>query len=378
MYVLVIGFRKGLVKALTRMQIPYSLLVTKLPQSKLNQVKIISVSQFPSNPSQLKQTVLEIENSKVSPTHIIAAVESAVYPASLLRQALNCRSSAKSIIRRCSNKSDMKVFLSKFEVPMTDFLTSSQVKTVDDVAATLSLPLVVKDASNSGGRGIQFVNNRDELQKNMGKNRIYEKIINGAEGSIESFVNHGEILFSSVTEYYIKKFSNLVPASYEDPILKAIHGLNQLVIKSLGIKWGMTHLEYYLTDNGLLFGEIALRPPGGYIMKLIKSAYDFDPWEALVSVELDLAFTFPKAAQKYAACLLYHPGEGTIESVNEVTSPSLEKHRFKLKAGDTVSRRIGVGEDIGYTTFSDTNVNLIKQDINDLVEQPPFSYRKNT
>lgn len=53
--------------------------------------------------------------------------------------------------------------------------------------------------------------------------------------------------------------------------------MNHQVIKALNIKWGLTHLEYYGDRNGELFGEIALRPTGGYIMELIKCAYDFDP-----------------------------------------------------------------------------------------------------
>ena len=35
---------------------------------------------------------------------------------------------------------------------------------------------------------------------------------------------------------------------------------------------------------GLLFGEIALRPPGGYIMNAMHHAYGFDPWAAFVAM----------------------------------------------------------------------------------------------
>ena len=38
-------------------------------------------------------------------------------------------------------------------------------------------------------------------------------------------------------------------------------------------------MEVFLGEEGPVFGEIAARPPGGYLMDLIPRAYGFDPWE---------------------------------------------------------------------------------------------------
>ena len=49
--------------------------------------------------------------------------------------------------------------------------------------------------------------------------------------------------------------------------------INDEVIKKFGVDRGMTHAEFYLTDHGPVFGEIAIRPPGGYYMELIEKVY---------------------------------------------------------------------------------------------------------
>ena len=75
-------------------------------------------------------------------------------------------------------------------------------------------------------------------------------VIPNAEGkrttpSVIAFVEGGEIIFSSSTEYRITKFANVVPAGYPPGEIERIRSLNGKVIKALNIKWGLTHLEYY-------------------------------------------------------------------------------------------------------------------------------------
>ena len=64
--------------------------------------------------------------------------------------------------------------------------------------------------------------------------------------------------------------------------------LNKMVIEGLNIKWGFTHLEYYMTEEGVLFGEVALRPPGGYIMEVLELVYEQSFWDIFEKVELGL------------------------------------------------------------------------------------------
>ena len=114
----------------------------------------------------------------------------------------------------------------------------------------------------------------------------------------------------------------------------------------------MTHLEVYLTERGPLFGEIALRPPGGYIMNAITHAWDFNPWAAFLAMELGEPFAFPARPVGYAASEVLHPGAGRVRSIRGKTQvldeQGIREFRLKLKQGDTVAPRAALGQDTGY------------------------------
>src|SRR5690606_29085904 len=119
-----------------------------------------------------------------------------------------------------------------------------------------------------------------------------------------------------------------------------------------------THLEMYLTEVGPIFGEIALRPPGGYIMDLMSLSYGFDAWDAFARVELDLPFNPPRGKPTYSAAIVLHPGEGRVKTTFDVQAlrrqPDVARANLKIAPGDTVGARLGVGSDVGYVILNHT------------------------
>lgn len=363
-YVLCVGYRQQLAKALANAEIPYSVLSDKALKKRPAGVDQVIIAEYPRSEKSLKTLELHLSESEVRPTHVIAGTEAAVFPASFIRKYFHARASEQTLIRRCSSKAEMKLYLSKKDVPMTKFVIGTGKESAKELVDYLGLPVVVKKFNESGGRGMHICESAEELGQHLGKNQLYEAFINASEGSVESFVNRGEILFTNVTEYFEKGFSNIVPASYSQGEIKDILELNKQVIQKLKINWGMTHLEFYRHKDGLLFGEIALRPPGGYIMQLMEEAYGFNPWEAFLNVEIDRDMSFPKKAKTHAACWVHHPGVGQVRDVKmTVNLQSLKKHKIKVKAGDRIAMRSGVGEDVGYSLFVSDDVNVLKKDL---------------
>mgnify|MGYP000908800283 CR=1 FL=1 len=82
----------------------------------------------------------------------------------------------------------------------------------------------------------------------------------------------------------------------------------------------------------------------------------FDSWEIFVKVELGLPLdNLPTQANHYCGIVLFHPGAGTVNSIskpNKDDYPSLVKTSIKVKAGDQIAPRQGVGEDVGYCILS--------------------------
>ncbi|MGB5638871.1 MAG: hypothetical protein WBM63_07110, partial [Sedimenticolaceae bacterium] len=176
--------------------------------------------------------------------------------------------------------------------------------------------------------------------------------VSAPEASIESFVNDSRIHFTNTTRYLEKGHVNLVPSAFDDALQESLLALNRRVIGALKIDWGITHLEVYLADDGLLFGEIALRPPGGYIMGAMKYAYEFDPWAAWVAMELDEGFDFPDRVSAYSCVDIFHPGAGQVVAIQGDDlvrqHPGTREFRLKVQPGDKTSTRQGAGQDIGH------------------------------
>jgi biotin carboxylase len=349
-HVLVIGPRRGLVEVLRKRQIPFSIWQGKQTCGWPGAEQLVTTPLWKS-PARIRQTILN-EFSGNRTTHIIAGTESAIYPAAIARRQLGARRSETTTALRCRDKLAMKEYLCNFGVPMTKFLAESSATDAAGVFKALGCPVVRKNRKSSGGKTLQLIHRESDLVLQHDSRNILEKYICAPEASIESFINNGNIQFTNVTGYHEKGFTNFVPAVLDAALTTAIQDLNRSVIEALKIRWGITHLEVYLTKKGLLFGEIALRPPGGYIMNAIRHAYGFNPWEAFVAMELDEAFVFPDRPLAYVAVEVFHPGAGTVTAIKGEARlrahPAMREFRLKIVPGDRISRRESVGQDTGY------------------------------
>jgi hypothetical protein len=363
--VLVMGYRQGICDALSRLNIPYAIWSEKELKTTRQTLKL-HVGKFPRTRQHIAD-ILPLFAEAGPFTHVIAGTEAAVYCASVARRLLSARLSNNSIALRCNDKLHMKSYLRDRGIPMTDFIAGEDVQHYPAVIEQLGIPVVVKARHESGGRAIELVETTDDIRRLAKRTRIMERFINASEASIETFINNGEILFTSTTQYYLKKHINVVPALPNSVPEEALLELNKRVLSALNIKWGITHMEVYMSEKGLLFGEIALRPPGGYIMELISQSYGFSSWDALVHMELNLPFEFPKPSAYHSAACIIHPGAGTIDKIDhwdEVSHlPSVFKAKLKVTQGEVIKKRIGIGEDAGYLLLGNNSAEILTQDI---------------
>ena len=271
--------------------------------------------------------------------------------AAVARRLLGARPSSIKTSSRCRDKLLMKQFLGRFAVPMTQYMADAPSITADEAFAAMGSPLVRKWRSSSGGRGIHYMHNAQDFQ--AGSRRcLLERYIDAPEASIESFIHNGSIRFSNITSYQTKAHTNYVPAQLSAEVEAQLLDLNKKVIEALGIAWGMTHLEVYLTADGPVFGEIALRPPGGYIMNALQHAWGFNPWEAFLAMELGEDFAFPQQPSAWAAAEVLHPGPGRVRVVrgrdDVLSCAGVKELRVKVKAGARLEVRSALSQDAGF------------------------------
>ncbi|NNE07556.1 MAG: ATP-grasp domain-containing protein [Gemmatimonadetes bacterium] len=355
--VLLVGYRKPVAAVLERRGIPFAVWHEK-PFKREPRCLAAVTAPFPRSKPAIR-AFIEAHFAPLGPfTDVIAGTESSVLPASVSRRALGARRSKDATIIRCHDKLLMKDELSRHGIPMTDYLPGDTELSPRAVIERLGRPVVLKDPRNSGGRGMVMVGSAEELGALERRRALYERFVDAPEMSVESFIRNGRVVFTNCTGYHVKRCANVIPAPIPAGTRKEVLRVNAAVIEALKTSWGMAHTEFYLTERGVLFGEIALRPPGGYIMECMTLAHGFDAWDAFVAGELDLPWEWsqwPDEPRGHAASVVLHAGEGRLESVHGIdevrADPACVKLRMLTAPGELVHAREGAGDSTAYALF---------------------------
>ncbi len=283
---------------------------------------------------------------------VVAAAERTVRTAARIRAALGLIGVDEATAARCTDKIRMKRAVTSAGVRCARYLTHSDRVGGAELAERLGLPIVLKRSVGSGGRDSRICERADQLPDSIDPGWLAESFVRGTEMSLESLVHGGEPIFVNLSEYRVPQWSNVVPATLSSDTEKAVRALNRQAIHALEVSCGVTHLELFLTDEGPVFGEIALRPPGGYLMELISRAYDLDFWRAWLDVERGLRPKVNPTACRFAAVQILHPGAGTLRAIEGVEaarhSSGVEQAVVRGRPGERIEERVGVGQELGH------------------------------
>lgn len=153
-----------------------------------------------------------------------------------------------------------------------------------------------------------------------------EEFVAGTMYHCDAVVRAGRVGLSSVSRYLS------VPGAYEaggmlgsllldedDPLRHRISGLNTRVLSALGLRDGVTHLEVFHTPaDDLVFCEIAARPGGGAIDRVIRLAHGVDIFEVAVRMQCGLPVDLPPQGRRTAAYgfVGFYPAEGALRCVD--------------------------------------------------------------
>jgi hypothetical protein len=297
--------------------------------------------------------------SKRPPIGVAAVATGSVVAAAAIREQFRIPGLSVETARRCHNKLVMKKAVAAAGIPCAPWIETSETTTAEQIIDELGLPVVLKMPISSGGRGVWVCLTEAEVREHLQPGWLAEGFITGTEMSVESFRSKGSTVFRNHTRYLKPCWANVVPAELPRELAAQVDDLAERVHEALGIETGISHMEIFLSETGPIFGEIAARPPGGYLMELIARAYDFDPWEALLRLTVGENFEFPKRAKRFAGCWIIHPGPGTVCQVD-----GLEEARSltgvvdiscTLTPGDKISHRVGSGQSKGRIVVEDSS-----------------------
>lgn len=193
---------------------------------------------------------------------------------------------------RCvRDKFAMRERLAAAGVPVPAYAIASTATEAEKAAGTVGLPLVVKPADGNASRGVQRLDQLEDLplafaqaQRGSRSGRVLlEAFMDGVEYNVDGLVYEGRFRLGGMTGKalspppYRFDMGIFMPPPLDGETEQAIIACVQDAIAAIGLTIGAVHAEVMVTADGPRIVEMAGRPGGGRIpTDLIPLAYGID------------------------------------------------------------------------------------------------------
>lgn len=322
-------------------------LLSQEPQSWLPgdiQADLVDFRQLDSvfEASQLVAAVKLLSQKHGKPHRIIGAVEQTQSPIAEVRAAIGIEGMDVATSLNFRDKGRMKQLLQANGLPCARHLKVTRHQAALDFVEETGFPLVVKPPDGAGSQATFKVSNHEELSQALavnvpspGHEVLLEEFITGHEHSFDTFSLNGQPIFHSLTHYYPNpleavrepwiQWQVVLPREVESPAYDDIRSAAFQTLNVLGMKTGMSHLEWFRRfDGSLALSEVAARPPGAQITTLISRANDFDCIAEWARLMIFGEFRVPERKYAVGAAFLRGQGQGKVRAVHGLEQVNAE------------------------------------------------------
>lgn len=198
-----------------------------------------------------------------------------------------------------------------------------KIESIDELAIIsdkLKFPVIVKPVDRSGSKGVAKVNNLIELQSatikalndSLTNKAIIEEFIVGKEVSVETISYNGVHKVLTITDKVTSGSPHFVelehhqPSQFPEDILLKIESDTEKALNALDIKFGASHPEFLIAEDGIYIIEVGARMGGDFIgsdLVYLSTGYDF--LKGVIDVALG-TFSNPKLHWKKAAGIYFY------------------------------------------------------------------------
>jgi hypothetical protein len=265
---------------------------------------------------------------------LLAVLEQLQVPVAQVREHLGIAGMDAATAHNFRDKAQMKSVLRAAGVPCARHQLADSAAAVAGFAREVGFPLVVKPPAGSGAKSTFRLDNLDDLRVWLeaappGPDRLalLEEFLTGEEGSYDSVMVDGQIIWDSVSSYLptpLEVLRNpwiqwivLMPRDGGGPENAGIRAIAPTALHALGLHTGLTHLEWFRRpDATVAISEVAVRPPGAQISSMLCYAHDFDLYGAWAQLMVHGSFAPPERRWSVGTVFLRGQGTGRVRAVH--------------------------------------------------------------
>lgn len=311
-----------------------------LPAELAGKVALLVRSRDALSPEALVEAVGSVQARLGRVDRLLGALEELQVPLGQVRETLGIPGMDAETARNFRDKARMKEILRAHDVPCA---RHRRARTLDDAlrfAEGVGYPLVVKPPEGSGARNTYRVEDESQLRETFALGRgdaetLLEEFVRGREHSFDSVVRDGNLEWFSSCHYFpgplevLEKpwiqWSVIIPREARHPQYRDIAAAAEHALRALGLRHGLSHLEWFRREDGsLAISEVGARPPGAQFVSLISWAHATDMYRAWARLMILDEFDPPDRPFAAGAAFLRGQGSGRVVAIRGVREVARE------------------------------------------------------
>ncbi|MSP25473.1 MAG: ATP-grasp domain-containing protein [Myxococcales bacterium] len=286
------------------------------------------------------------------------------------------------------DKARMKDRLRQAGLPVARHQLMTHVDEAESFAREVGFPIVLKPPAGLGAKATFRVKSLEELRagiRGMGASPenpvLAEEFLHGTEGSFETITTGGRVRARSISHYLPPpltvvenpwiQWCCMLPRDIDRPEYEEVARIGVKAIEALGLRDGFTHMEWFRrTDGSIAIGEIAQRPPGANITRMIGFATNTCAYRAWARSVIDGAFDAPWN-RRYAVGSAFFRGigRGRVAGVSgiEASQRAVGNWIVEAKIPTIGAPKSDSYEGDGYAIVRDERTSVVEQVLEKLI-----------
>ena len=349
----------------------------------------------PTNAADVIAGIAELAKRHGAPFRILGVLETMQVMLAEVRAHFGVEGTPVTTATLFREKAQMKDALRAAGLPVARHRLCTDVREAEAFGAEVSYPIILKPPAGMGAKATFRVTSAADLRRAMADLRVSasnpvlaEEMLRGREHSFETITIGGTPKVWSFSRYLpgcLEVLENpwiqwavVLPREMDSPLHERARELGVAAIRALGLRDGMTHMEWFEREDGsLAIGEIAQRPPGPQLCQMTGLVNDIDIYRAWVRAVVDGELDAPWD-RKYAAGCAYVRGMGhgrvaAIRGVRE-THEAVGKYLVEAKLPDLGKPKNDSYEGDGYVVVRHESTDEVLSMLKSIVETLRIHY----